>query len=145
MKQDLRAGTIKNSLDKQASKVKETEGLFNRVREQIYEEEQKMNQKTSKGFKHKRAGLLLATCLVVGSVTVLAGVIGEGGSWIGSSSSRRNTTFPKLATIEKKVGFAPKYLDTLPGGYTFVSWGTGKMHLEEPIKFVHYLNYNYTL
>lgn len=103
--------------------------LFNRIRKNIYEEEQKiMSNGNIKFGRKKRNALVAGLCVLVGSITVIAGGLSD--SWSGHSYVRY-TTFPTQEEIQKDNGFTPKYVESLPGGFKFMEASVGESELTD--------------
>ena len=120
---------IRFCLAQKAAEVEPSAELFNRIKKNIQELECE-NMMKSKIFCFKKSKLSIAvlTCCIflLGSTAVIGATLAK--SWIGHSSSRY-VTFPETDKIINDVGFAPKYTETLPGGFKFDRGGTGESKL----------------
>ncbi len=110
---------IKESLSKRVEHIEPSQVLFLKVRREIIEKEGK--NKMNRVITHKG----IRKWMIVGAVGILsvAGiaapmVVNKIDSWHGQSGERF-TTFPGQKAVQKEVNYTPKYLENLPGGFTF--------------------------
>lgn len=121
---------IKSTLVQKANQIEPSEELFDKVKKDIYGQEGKENM-GNKGIKFKkgrRVAVMVASLILIGSLTVMGVRIGK--SWVGYSNNKYKT-FPSQEKVLKDVGFLPKYPKSLPGGFEYVKGGTGKSTLSE--------------
>ena len=128
MHKDQTEKVIKKALAHQANNIQGKSETYNRIRENIYQEEQTMKANKFNWRKHKK-GLIMVGVLAAASITAIG--VGQGTSWVGYSTSNTYQELPSRAEVESKVGFAPKYVEVLPGGYTFNSGGIGATSLQD--------------
>ncbi|MGL4735938.1 MAG: hypothetical protein ACRCW2_00655 [Cellulosilyticaceae bacterium] len=94
---------------------------FGSVRERIYEKEQsKMKQNKFSFLNKKKVVIVGGCCMALLSMTVVASSLAK--SWVGASD-KRYTQVPTATQLKEDIGFAPKYVGALPGGYTFQMGG----------------------
>nr|WP_302596514.1 hypothetical protein [uncultured Cellulosilyticum sp.] len=116
---------IKIVLNQEVEDIEVSPDLFNKIRKNIYEEEQRNTMK-NKGFslgRKKRVALVAGLCLIVGSITAVAAA--TSGSWISRSHTAYNS-FPTQEKVENDNGFLPKYVESLPGGFEYKKASIGK-------------------
>ena len=120
---------IKNILNEKVEDIKASETLWNKIRIDIYEKEQN-NMMKNKWFNLQKSKKLIITtlCVAVGSVTVIGATLSKG--WIGHSTIKY-TQLPSIERVQKDVGFAPKYVDELPGGFKFENGAVGTSTLTD--------------
>lgn len=117
MKDKLQEIRLKQALNEKANRISEEAVSFISIQAQIYEKEQNHMKQGKFSFRNRKKTIVLGLCcMALLSVTVVAGTIGK--SWIGSGDHRYKT-FPTVETIKKDVGFIPKYVESLPGGFEF--------------------------
>ena len=119
---------IKSILVEKANTIDPSVELFDKIKKDIHErEDKKIMRNKVRGFKKgKRVAVMVASLILIGSLTVMGVKMGK--SWVGSSNNKYNT-FPSPEKVLKDVGFLPKYPKSLPGGFEYVSGGTGKSTL----------------
>lgn len=110
------------------NEIEPSEDLFDRIKKDIYKKEsgQTMKNKKSSSKKGRRIVTLVASFILLFSITVLGVTMGK--SWIGYTSLKYKT-FPSQEKIFKEVEFSPKYTELLPGGFEYVNGGTGESEL----------------
>lgn len=129
MKKDNKeAHLLKEAFAKKANEIEVSSSLFNQIKVGIYEKEEENKMKTKKfSFNNKkRAMVVMMGCAVLLSATVIAGTIGK--SWVGHSNHNYQT-FPDAATVQKDLGFVPKYTESLPNDFEFEFGGTSESEL----------------
>lgn len=121
-------GEIKSVLFEQAEGIKASRDLFDKIEKNINELEcgKVMKNKSIGLRKSRRIIAMAASFILLASLTVWG--ITNGSSWIGHSNHKYKN-FPSEKQIIKDVGFAPKYHDSLPGGFEYHSGGTGESKL----------------
>lgn len=121
---------IKSILVKKANQIEPSKELFKKITKDIYErKDKKIMRNKVRGFKKgKRVAVMVASLILIGSLTVMGVRMGK--SWVGSSNNRYNT-FPSQEKVLKDVGFLPKYPKSLPGGFEYVGGGTGRSTLSD--------------
>ena len=121
---------IKSMLVENAKQIEPSKELFDKITKDIYEgKDKEIMRNKVRGFKKsRRVAVMVASLILIGSLTVMGVRIGK--SWVGSSNSRYNT-FPSQEKVLKDVGFLPKYPKSLPGGFEYVSGGTGTSTLSD--------------
>lgn len=118
---------IKEALNQKADEIEVKDRLFNQIKTSIYEEEQKTVKNKGFSFKNKKKLLtVVASCVALISITVIGGTLGKG--WIGHSMLRYKT-FPDKTVVSQDIGFTPKYVEALPGGFEFYMGHTGEAAL----------------
>lgn len=119
---------LKDTLEQKANEIEVSSSLFNQIRVGIYEkeEENKMDNKKFSFKNKKRAIVTMIGCVALLSMTVIAGTFGR--SWVGHSNHKYQT-FPDVVTVQKDLGFVPKYVESLPSGFEFESGGTSESDL----------------
>lgn len=119
---------LKDTLTQKANEIEVSSSLFNQIRVGIYEkeEENKMGNKKISFRNKKRAIVAMMGCVALLSISVIAGTIGK--SWVGHSNHNYQT-LPDVATVEKDLGFVPKYVESLPNGFEFKFGGTSESDL----------------
>ena len=127
MKGKLQEIRLKQALNEKANRISEEAVSFRSIQARIYEKEQSHMKQGKFSFRNKKKMVTLGLCcMALLSVTVVAGTIGKG--WIGSTDHRYQN-FPTAETIKKDVGFVPKYVESLPGGFEFTFGGKGESKL----------------
>lgn len=127
MKDKLQEIRLKQALNEKANRISEEAVSFRSIQARIYEKEQRHMKQGKFSFRNKKKTVVLGLCcMALLSVTVVAGTIGK--SWIGSGD-HRYTTFPAAGTIQKDIGFVPKYVESLPGGFEFAFGGKDESQL----------------
>lgn len=123
---------IKLSLLEVTDEVEPSVGLFDKIKEDIYKKEceETMGNKTTSFKRGRRLTVLVASFVLLCSVTVLGVTVLKGNTWIGHSNSKY-TSFPSQEKILKDVGFTPKYTKSLPGGFEYTRGGIGKSKLSD--------------
>lgn len=124
--------SIISALLKEANEIEPSVELFAKIKEDIYKKEceEKMETKSTSFKKGRKMTVLVASFVLLFSVTVLGATILKGNSWIGSSNHKYRT-FPSQEKVLKDVGFSPKYTESLPGGFEYVSGGIGESKLSD--------------
>lgn len=123
---------IKRTLLKETDEIEPSEELFDKIKNDIYEKEceETMGNKMTSFKKGRRWTVLVASFVLLCSVTVLGVTMVKGNSWVGHSNNKYKT-FPAEKRILKDVGFTPKYTKSLPGGFEYVSGGIGESELSD--------------
>lgn len=105
---------IQYALNRKAEEVKEEDGLYYQIRKQIYikENEQEMGKKRMS----KKAILIGIGTAILATGTVLAGQISGWNMTLLKSYGEA----PTAEQVKEDSGFNPKFLNELPGGYTFM-------------------------
>lgn len=121
---------IKSTLVEEAKQIEASEELLDKIKKDIYEQEDKeiMGSKVRKIKKGRRVAVMVASLVLIGSLTVMGVTMGK--SWVGYSNNKYKT-FPSQEKVLKDVGFSPKYPKSLPGGFEYVRGGTGKSTLSD--------------
>lgn len=121
---------IKSALSQRAVKIDSPEGLFNKIKTNIKEQEcgQTMGNKVIRMGKGKRLAVIAATFILLGSIAVLGTTMGK--SWVGHTNLKYKV-YPSQEKVLKDVGFVPKYTQSLPGGYEYNNGGTGESTLTD--------------
>ncbi len=121
---------IRNALSQEATQIEPGKNLFNKIGQSIYEKEASMTtKKRVQGIKKgNKLVAVAALCMLLGAITIFGATMGR--SWI-SHGRITYTSFPSKEKIQKDVGFVPKYIDTLPGGFKYNSGGNGESQLED--------------
>lgn len=122
---------IKKVLNQKADEIEAKDVLLSQIKARIYEEEQ--NHMSSKKFSFKSRKKLITvmvSCLALVSITVIGSSIGK--AWIGHSSLRYSS-FPEQAVVQKDIGFLPKYVESLPGGFNFFMGHVGENALVDDV------------
>lgn len=121
---------IRSVLLQEADQIIASEGLFGKIKQSIYEEGGKeiMTKKKREFKKSRRLAIMVASFIIIGSLTVIG--VNMGRSWVGYTNLEYRT-FPSQENILKDVGFVPKYAKTLPGGFVYANGGTGESTLSE--------------
>ena len=124
--------SILSALLKETNEIEPSVGLFDKIKEDIYKKEceETMKSKSTSLKKSRRMTVLVASFVLLFSVTVLGATILKGNTWIGSSNHKYRT-FPSQEKVLKDVGFSPKYTESLPGGFEYVSGGVGESKLSD--------------
>lgn len=119
---------IKSALEEKAKHMEASDDLFERISKDIYErnERETMKNKDKVFKKGKRVAAMVASLILIGSLTVIGVTMGR--SWIGHSNLKYKT-FPSQERILNDLGFIPKYTESLPGGFEYVNGGTGESKL----------------
>ena len=120
------------ALSKETQKIEPSEELFNKIKADIHEKEceKTMKSKTPSLKKGRRLTVLVASFVLLCSVTALGVTMIKGNTWVGHSSTKYKT-FPKEERILKDVGFSPKYMKSLPGGFEYVNGSIGESKLSD--------------
>lgn len=120
---------IRLGLVQKTAEIEPSAELFSKIKQNITEVESEEKMKIF-GFKKGKMSVAVLTCciLLLVSTAVIGGTIGT--SWIGHTN-HRYMSFPSEERIIKDVGFAPKYTETLPGGFEFSRGGTGDSQLSD--------------
>ena len=115
---------IKLALLQGTDEIEPSAGLFDKIKKDIYEKEyeETIKSKASGSKKVRRLTVLVASLVLLCSLTVLGVTMGK--SWIGHTSPKYKT-FPSQEKIFKDVGFIPKYTESLPGGFEYANGGIG--------------------
>lgn len=108
---------IKVDLSKRVEHIEPSQALFLKVRREILEKEgkNKMNKViTNRGIRK----WMIAGAVGIFSIAAIAApmVVIKIESWHSGVSL---TSFPSEQTVKKEVNYVPKYLESLPGGFTF--------------------------
>lgn len=121
---------IKLALLQGTDQIEPSAGLFDKIKKDIYKKEcgETMESKASSSKKGRRLAVLVASFVLLCSLTVLGVTMGK--SWIGHTNLKYKT-FPSQEKIFKDVGFVPKYTESLPGGFEYVSGGIGESKLSD--------------
>ena len=124
--------SIKWTLLKETNEIEPSAGLFDKIKEDIYnkEREETMKIKSTSLKKGRKLMVLVASFVLLCSVTVIGTTMLKGNSWM-SSSNHKYRTFPTQEKVFKDVGFSPKYTKSLPGEFEYSSGGTGKSKLSD--------------
>ena len=118
---------IKKALMQKADEIEAKEVLWSQIQARIYEEEQTMmNNKKFSLRTRKKWMTVVASCVAVASLTVIAGTIGK--AWM-AQSTLHYSSFPEETVVQKDAGFMPKYVESLPGGFEFFKGYTGDERL----------------
>lgn len=129
MKMDKRSDEqIKLAIFKATNEIEPSAKLFDEIKKDIYKKEdgETMKGKASSSKKTKRLITLVASFVLLFSLTVLGATMGK--SWLGYTNLKYKT-FPSQEKIFNDVGFIPKYTESLPGGFEYVNGGTGESKL----------------
>ena len=110
---------IKESLDRRVEDIEPSQALFLKVRREILEKEgkNKMNSVlTHKGIRK----WIIAGAVGIFSIAGIAAplVVNKIHTWYGGSGAGF-TSFPEDKAVQKEIGYVPKALEDLPGGFTF--------------------------
>lgn len=121
---------MKAVLLQQANQIEPSTELFEKIKNNIYnqEREETMKNKITSFKKSRRLAVIVASFVLLGSLTALGVTMGK--SWVGHSNHKYKT-FPSQETILKDVGFIPKYPEALPGGFEYDNGGTGESTLSD--------------
>lgn len=121
---------IKLALLQGANEIEPSAELFDKIKKDIYKKEcgETMENKATSFKKGKRLAVLVASFVLLCSITVLGVTMGK--SWVGHSNLKYKT-FPSQEQILKDVGFVPKYAKSLPGGFEYANGGIGKSKLSD--------------
>lgn len=91
------------------------------------------------GMKHSnkrftlKTGLIAAAICIAATATCVAAT--KGGSWFASSSIlTESKEMPAASTLNDKVGFVPKYVDSFDGGFKFKSFNFGNQSYTDESK-----------
>lgn len=131
MKMDNRADEqVKMTLLNMTNDIEPSEGLFEKIKNDIYEKEceETMKIKTTSFKKGKRLTTLVASFMLICSVSAIGVTMVKGNTWVGHSNHKYKS-FPSQEKILKDVGFSPKYTKSLPGGFEYVNGGVGESKL----------------
>lgn len=122
---------IRFGLAQKAAEIEPSAELFSSIKQNIIEmeREEEMKKKVF-SLKKSKPSIVVLTCCVL--LLVSTAVIGAtlGTSWIGHTN-HKYASFPSEERIIKDLGFAPKYLEILPGGFEFSRGGIGKSQLKD--------------
>lgn len=132
MKNNKYNESIISALLKETNEIEPSEGLFSKIKEDIYKKECEgaMKSKSTSFKKGRRLTVLVASFVLLFSVTVLGSTILKGNTWM-SSSNHKYRTFPSQEKVLKDIGFSPKYSESLPGGFEYVGGGIGDSQLSD--------------
>lgn len=121
---------IKLALLEATNEIEPSPVLFDKIKEDIHKKErgETMEGKVSSSKKGRRLVVLVASFVLLFSITVLGVTMGK--SWI-SHSNHKYRTFPSQEKIFNNVGFVPKYTESLPGGFEYVNGGFGESKLSD--------------
>ena len=121
---------IKSALLEELDQIKPSDELFNKIKADINNKEceKVMKNKMTKFKKGKRLTVLVASFVLLFSITVLGVTMGK--SWLGTSNHKYKS-FPSQEKILNDVGFIPKYTESLPGGFKYFGGGTGESKLSD--------------
>lgn len=121
---------IKLALLQVTNEIEPSVELFDKIKKDIYKKEcgETMKNKVNNLKKGRRLAAMVASFILVGSITVLGATMGK--SWVGHSHLKYKT-FPSQEKILKDVGFVPKYPESLPGGFEYANGGTGESTLSD--------------
>lgn len=121
---------IKLALLQVTNEIEPSGELFDKIKKDIYKKEcgETMKSKVTKVKKGRRLAAMVASFILLGSLTVLGVTMGK--SWVGHTNLKYKT-FPNQEKILKDVGFTPKYSESLPGGFEYVNGGTGESKLSD--------------
>ena len=114
---DSRDDIIREALAKRAQGIVPSENMLDDIYRRAGQ-----NKREVFGMKGSYKKIIAVVCavVVVGTTGVLAGGLRKSAT---SHSDRREAIehFPTAEEVEKAVGYVPKYLEELPGGYKFES------------------------
>ncbi len=132
MKNDKYSEPIISALLKETNEIEPSDGLFEKIKADIYKKEceQVMKSKSASFKKGRKLTALVASFVLLFSVTVLGATILKGNTWM-SSSNHKYRTLPSQEKVLKDIGFSPKYAESLPGGFEYVGGGTGDSKLSD--------------
>ncbi|ONI39896.1 hypothetical protein AN396_06805, partial [Candidatus Epulonipiscium fishelsonii] len=132
---------IKNALMQETNNLELNNNLFNKIKVDIYNAENKVSQKGN--LRMKRNFITGALCLSVASATVVAA------SYIWSSESYSSNqlinSLPVVEEIESKYGFSPKFVDEFSNGFKFSGYAITNNTINKDTKQISFegLSLNY--
>lgn len=119
---------IKCALSKEAEKMQGEQQLYDQIREEIYVKGREKNMRNMK-MPNRR---ISKKVILVGSMTIIlaAGTIlaAEVRGW-DMKLLNFYEQYPTQEQIKEESGFSPKFVEELPGGYTFMMASTHKGEL----------------
>ena len=111
---------IKRCLDMEADKVSMSDDMFFKIRNEILSKEEKGENNMKFKILNPKTLIIAATIFVLTTVTCVASI--NKSEWFGSSSIFETKVFPNEDTVNKRVGFKPKYVEEFSNGFKFKSF-----------------------